>query len=85
MLYSVTLHFAVVSNEEESNGHTVTTLLKRGDKFGEEELVTGERRTATVMSQDNVELFVVHEDVSMGLICLGLLVYELVHIVKSTL
>ena len=56
--------FAVVSNEEEENGHTVTTLLKRGDKFGEEDLATGNRRTATLMSQDTIELFVVHGDVS---------------------
>nr|CAB3262525.1 uncharacterized protein LOC100180193 [Phallusia mammillata] len=52
----------LVSNEEEENGHTVTTLLKRGDKFGEEELATDDKRSATVMSQDDVELFVVHGD-----------------------
>nr|XP_026696464.1 uncharacterized protein LOC100180193 isoform X1 [Ciona intestinalis] len=52
----------LVANEEEENGHTVTTLLKRGDKFGEDELATGDKRRATVMSQDDVELFVVHAD-----------------------
>ena len=53
----------VVSNEEEKNGHTTTTLLKRGDKFGEDELATGNKRAATLMTQDRVELFVVHGDV----------------------
>ena len=55
----------MVANEEEEGGHTVTTLLKRGDKFGEEELALGEKRRATIMSQDNVELFAVHGDVSL--------------------
>ncbi|CAK8686417.1 unnamed protein product [Clavelina lepadiformis] len=52
----------LVANEEEEGGHTVTTLLKRGDKFGEEELALGEKRRATIMSQDDVELFAVHGD-----------------------
>ena len=67
---------SVVSNEQEENGHTVTTLLKRGDKFGEDELATGDRRTATLMTQDTVELFVVHGDVSCFLHCTSIIKYH---------
>lgn len=58
-LTPVLVFVLVVANGEEQ-GHMVTTLLKRGDKFGEEEIISLNRRSATVMSQDTVELFVVH-------------------------
>ncbi|XP_077974806.1 cyclic nucleotide-binding domain-containing protein 2-like isoform X3 [Styela clava] len=52
----------LVANGEEETGHMVTTLLKRGDKFGEEEIISKSKRAATVMSQDTAELFVVYGD-----------------------
>lgn len=54
----------MVANGEEEDGHMVTTLLKRGDSFGEEEIISKSKRSATVMSQDSAELFVVYGDVS---------------------
>jgi len=49
----------LVANGEDEKGSSTTTLLKRGDKFGEAELATNAKRKATVMSQDDVCLFVV--------------------------
>ena len=57
----------MVANGEDEKGSSTTTLLKRGDKFGEAELAANTRRKATVMTQDNVWLFVVARQVSRNL------------------
>ncbi|XP_022079604.1 uncharacterized protein LOC110973238 isoform X2 [Acanthaster planci] len=39
-----------------------TYLLKKGDKFGENDLIRGSKRTSTVMTKNKVEMFCLHSE-----------------------
>ncbi|XP_038055391.1 uncharacterized protein LOC119727547 isoform X3 [Patiria miniata] len=40
-----------------------TYLLKKGDKFGENDLIRGSKRTSSVMTKNKVEMFCLHSEV----------------------
>ena len=52
-----------MSNERINDEEVITNIMKSGDKFGEDEIVTSDRRPATIISQDTTQLFVVHKKV----------------------
>jgi len=51
----------LVANSKDSNGNLATGVLKKGDKFGERDVVAMETRTSTVVCQDFTTLFAVHK------------------------
>ena len=56
-------YFPVIANSKDSNGNLATAVLKKGDKFGERDVVAMETRTSTVVCQDFTTLFAVHKKV----------------------
>lgn len=57
--------YFVISGRLVSNGGTdegsETVLLKKGDKFGEDDIISDELRHSTVVSQEKTRIFVVHK------------------------
>jgi len=51
----------LVANSKDASGNLATAVLKRGDKFGERDVVSMEMRTSTVVCQDFTRLFAVHK------------------------